>query len=67
VDRLVQELRAQRGGLTGCSLDWIEEEVARLAMEEECPVCLDSMAAGGLRWCGHCGHRFHSRYEGCTV
>ena len=60
--RLVLQLRAGRGGLSGLHMAVIEGEVGRLAREEECPVCLDPMGGGGTPVARlHCGHTFHTR------
>ena len=61
-NRLVLQLRAGRGNLSGLPMDMIKVEVRRLAREEECPVCLDPMGGGGLSLARlNCGHTFHSR------
>jgi len=70
---LVMKLRTSRGGLSGLTMDEIEEELRKLASEEdarsrerECPICLDLMLTdanlpGQLLRCVQCNHAFHSR------
>ena len=64
--RLVQKLRAIRGGLTGHPMEVIEEEVRRMAMEEaevkanECPICFEPMVSNLLH-CKQCNQAFHNR------
>ena len=61
-----------RGGLSGLTMDQIEEEVRKLAREDarsrerECPICFDLMLIetkipGQLLRCVQCNHAFHSR------
>jgi len=64
--RLVQKLRASRGGLSGLPMEVIKEEVRKLAMEEaevkanECPICFDPMVSNLLH-CMQCNQAFHDR------
>ena len=63
--RLVQKLRASKGGLSGLSMSVIEVEVRNMAMEEAelktmCPICFDPMARN-LIHCKQCNQAFHSR------
>jgi|ERR1712192_68926 len=63
--RLVQKLRASQNGLSGLSMDVIEEEVRRMATEEvevkskECPICFDPMVSK-LLCCKQCNQAFHN-------
>ena len=65
-NRLVQQLWASRGGLSGLPMEEIEEEVRRMAKEEaevkakECPICFDPMVSKLLH-CKQCNQAFHSR------
>jgi len=70
--RLVMKLRTMRGGLSGLTMDQIEEEVRKLAREDarsrerECPICFDLMLTetsipGQLLRCVQCNHAFHFR------
>ena len=67
-NRLVQQLRASRGGLSGLPMEEIEEEVRRMAKEEaevkakECPICFDPMISKIL-CCKQCNQAFHSRSQ----
>ena len=64
--RLVHQLRASRGKLSGLPMEVIEEEVRKMALEEaevkakECPICFDPMVSKLLH-CKQCNQAFHYR------
>jgi len=64
--RLVHQLRAAKGKLSGLPMEVIEEEVRKMALEEaevkakECPICFDPMVSKLLH-CKQCNQAFHYR------